>query len=95
MNCPVCGYTTTRVNDTYWCPNDRIYIGKTLTAGPPLPLDNPSYTPANFEVEPGRFAKFFDKFLWVLMGVLYLVVVAFIAWSFLNGAFDNSPIFSN
>ncbi|OGY25237.1 MAG: hypothetical protein A2Z11_01000 [Candidatus Woykebacteria bacterium RBG_16_43_9] len=45
--------------------------------------------------EPGPAAKLFDKLAWILMAVLYVVVIALVAWSFLFGGFsDTSSIFS-
>jgi len=95
MNCPLCGSTTTRVNTNYWCPYDKIYLGKNLAlnaSGTGIP------TQVQYQEivkEDGPLAKIFDKFLWVVMGVLYMVVIGFVAWAFLFGGFgDTSSIFS-
>ncbi|MEX0621642.1 MAG: hypothetical protein WD187_01460 [Candidatus Woykebacteria bacterium] len=89
MNCPVCGSTVTRVSNTYWCPYDRIYVGQNLAVSSPQSAETPQIIN-----QPGPLAKVFDKFLWFLMGVLYLVVIGFVVWSLLSGAFDQTSIFS-
>jgi hypothetical protein len=93
VNCPICGYTATRVNNSYWCPNDRIYLGQNLaineTNEPQRPVHEEKLGP-----KPDGFTKILDKFIWILMGALYVVVIALVAWSFIFGGLgDNSSIF--
>ena len=95
MNCPICGSTATRVNTNYWCPYDKIYLGQTLAFS--APVGSVPTLPQYQEIikKPAAWVKFFDKFTWVVMGVLYIIVIAFVAWAFLFGGFgDTSSIFS-
>ena len=94
MTCPICGSTATRVNTNYWCPHDKIYLGQNLATSAPV---GSVLGPLPYEeviLEPGLREKYFDKFLWVLTAVLYLIVIAFVAWELLFGGVDTSSIIS-
>lgn len=92
MICPVCGYTATRVNNTYWCPYDRIYLSNQPTVS--LPIQEPSttlYHPVNKTVFK---SKFINIFIWLIMAFLYLIMTLLVIWNaVLNKSFDNSSIF--
>ncbi len=92
MICPVCGYTATRVNNTYWCPYDRIYLSNQPTVHLPIQETLPV---AYHQVSRTYFkSKFLNIFIWVVMVVLYLIMMLLIVWSVvLNKSFDNSSIF--
>ena len=63
MKCPICGCTATRVNQTYWCPTCRIYLGENIAVVNP---QRPAYEP--LVPQHSHFSKMFDTFIWVLMG---------------------------
>lgn len=96
MNCPVCGSTATRVSTNYWCPYDKIYLGHNLatnSSGVGV-VTQVQYQEIVKEDRP--LAKFFGKFLWVIMAVLYIVVIGFVAWAFIFGGFgDTSSLLVN
>lgn len=95
MTCPICGSTATRVNTNYWCPYDKIYLGQRLTVSSPIGSVPAPVQYQEIIKEPRLLSKFFDKFLWVLIGVLYIVVMIFVVWAFLFGGFGGtSSIFS-
>lgn len=93
MNCPICGSTATRVNTKYWCPYDKIYLGQTLAfSGSIGNIQSPQYQ--EIIKEPAVWVRFLDKITWVVMGVLYIIVIAFVVWALLFGGFgDTSSIF--
>lgn len=98
MVCPVCGYRALRVNDTYWCPNDRIYLGRDLATQPSVTATPPTQAPETTykfpEGKGSKLAKVFNNLVWVVMAILYLVVVVLLAWSYTSGPFsDGSSIF--
>ena len=91
MNCPVCGYAAVRVNNNYWCQNDRIYVGNALAPEiPTKPVPEPIYTEP---VKSRKNTKYFDSLLWVIMGVLYVIVIVLVVWSVFSGGFDSSSVF--
>lgn len=99
MTCPVCGYTATRVSNSYWCPNDHIYLGNriateslpTQTESLPTQIEGSVYE----EIFPyKRPSKIFNYLVWGVMIVLYIIVIGLVAWSFLSGNLDDSSIFS-
>lgn len=94
MNCPICGSTATRVNTNYWCPYDKIYLGQKLAVSAPVGSIPAPVQYQEIIKKPGLWSKFFDKFIWFFMGVLYIIVIAFVAWALLFGGFDTSSIFS-
>jgi hypothetical protein len=88
VNCPICGYTTTRVNDNYWCPSDRIYIGQGLAVQTPIVT-----TPQPAFEQPyknTRSSNLLNNLVWIVMGVLYVVVIILVVWSVLNGSFGDT-----
>ena len=92
MNCPICGSEATQTSTTYWCPNDRIFLGDLVLAGPaPLPVSKE--TPESNPVKNPAFSKSFNKAVWVAMGVLYLTVILVIVGAYLTGSFDTTSIF--
>ncbi|HEX7456716.1 MAG TPA: hypothetical protein VF303_04620 [Candidatus Nanoarchaeia archaeon] len=92
MVCPVCGYTATRVSNTYWCPNDRIFLGHNIAVeSQTQPFEEPIYQ----EFKKGTAAsKFFNYLVWSIMAGLYIVVIILVVWNYLTGGFgDTSSIF--
>lgn len=94
MNCPICGYSATRVNNSFWCPNDKIYIGQVnISPQDPFQDTNSVENPVDLEEEQSLFAKIFDKSLWIIMGILYVVVIIFVIWGFSSGIFEDTGQF--
>jgi hypothetical protein len=81
------------VNDKYWCPSDRIYIGQRLVAQTPIVT-----TPQPAFEQPyknTRSSNLLNNLVWIVTGVLYVVVVILVVWNVLNGSFgDTGPIYN-
>jgi hypothetical protein len=92
VNCPICGFLATRINERYWCTNDKIYLGGNFSVEAPITTPQPQSIEKSYES--AKTSKFFNKLIWVVIGVLYAVVMILVVWSLLSGNFDTGSIYS-